>query len=72
MRSDFYDDIRKGDCQRVEYIYVTDQNGREERLEHGISYSLCLEAERRGVSLKDLLSQRINPNLKSYKVRYWI
>ncbi len=72
MRSDSYDDTRKGDCQRVEYIYITDHNDREERLEHGISYSLCLEAERRGVSLRELLIHRINPSLKSYKVRYWI
>lgn len=58
-------------CERVEYIYIVEQGGRVERLDHGTSYGMCVEAERLGVSLKDLIKERMAPNLVDIRIKYW-
>ncbi len=58
-------------CERIEYIYIIEAGGRTERLDHGISYGMCVESERLGVQLKDLIKERMAPNLVDIKIKYW-
>ena len=37
----------------------------------GISYGFCVEAVRTGISLKELLKERVEPNLHDIKVKRW-
>lgn len=65
------EDTVKTHCDRVDYIHIHLPAGRTERLEHGTSYGLCVESERLGIPLKDLIRERIAPDLVDVKIVYW-
>lgn len=58
-------------CHRIEYIDIVEPGGKVDRLEHGISYGFCVESERLGISLKDLIRKRVAPKLEDIRIKYW-
>lgn len=58
-------------CQRIEYIYITEEGGKTERLDHAISFGFCVESERVGMSLKELIRKRVAPKLEDIRIKYW-
>ncbi len=58
-------------CDRIQEIIIITTDGRHEHLDRGISYGFCVEAVRTGVSLKELLKERVEPSLQDIKVKRW-
>ena len=58
-------------CDRIQEIIIITADGRQEHLDRGISYGFCVEAVRTGISLKQLLKERVEPNLHDIKVKRW-
>lgn len=71
MKLQPFTDTIKSHCERVDFIYIIEKGGKTEKLEHGISYGICVEAERLGVPLKELIKERMAPNLEDIKIKYW-
>ncbi len=58
-------------CDRIQEIIIITADGRQEHLDRGISYGFCVEAVRTGVSLKQLLKERVEPSLQDIKIKRW-
>ncbi len=58
-------------CDRIQEIIIKTKDGRTEVIERGTAYSLCVEATRTGVKLKEIIQQRIEPDLVSIKLKRW-
>lgn len=58
-------------CDRIQEIIIITAEGRQEHLDRGISYGFCVEAVRNGISLKELLKERVEPSLQDIKVKRW-
>ncbi len=71
MKMDTGQDTVTSHCHRVEYIYIIEPGGRVERLDHGISYGICVESERLGIPVKDLIRERMAPKLEDIRIKYW-
>lgn len=58
-------------CDRIQEIIITTSEGRKERIERGIAYSLCVESVRTGLLLKDLIKSRIEPETVDIAIKRW-
>ena len=76
MNNNSYANVEAGSadvsyCDRIQEIIITTAEGRKERIERGIAYGLCVEAIRSGVLLKDLIKNRIEPEIVDIKIKRW-